>query len=262
MVLNGVTLDFAPNELVKITVDAPGCGKRSFAGTSTISGAYSGGESSITLASGEGVRFSVDGGSIKVTVDPGGANEETVTVTSISGDTLTISGTLANSHSDGDEIGFYSVTPTHTGTPLSGVHGSAIIDINHNGVQTRLALPLRSCSVKETNGYVWSRDYGSDHRNVYERESDNPREVMWSPTVRLTQEAISLLGLADGDVTGSILVWAGNTAGDILAVGSRKVEWSIPEFSASPTSLSTLKIDGRALESSDGGADEIRIATL
>lgn len=262
IILNGLTLSWEPNGLVKATVDAPGCGKLSHAGTAALEGVHNIGVGALTLEAGQGLLFDVSGGNIKVTVDPGGANEETHTVTAVSGDTLTLSGTLANQQADATEVSFYDVTPTHTGDPVSGIHGAAIFELTYNSTTTRFALPLRAAEVKETNGYVFSRDYGSEHRNVAERESENPREVMWSATVRLTQEAAKLIKLARTDLTGAICVWGGTTAGEIIAGGSRKVQWSVPDIDSAPGGLSTIKIEGRALESTDGAADEVRLALL
>lgn len=261
-IINGLSVSFAANELLRATIETDLCGKRSLAGTAALEGVHNIAAGTLTLEPGQGARFSVDGGNIRVTVDPGGANEETHTVDGVSGDDLSLVGTLANEQADATEVSFYSITPTHTGTPVSGIHGAAVFDLVYNSVSTRFACPLRACDFKLTNGYVLSADYGSEFRNVAERENENPREALWTPTLRLTQQAVTLFGLADQFVSGAILVWAGNSAGNIFALGSRKVQWEIPEFETPPGGLGTLKINGRALESSDGQADEVRGAYL
>ncbi len=257
-VWNEGTVEFPANDVVKFSGSTVGSGKRSMAGTATGSGSL--GSSTITLATGHGKRFSIEGGQIRITLDPGGANEESHTVTAVSGDTLTISGTLAATHTN-VEISYQAITPTHTGSPVATTAGVLAIE---SPAGTRLAVPVREASVQVSNGYVLEGDaLTAEKASVAYRQGANPREVTWSVTARLTQEMVAALRDADDEVAGAIVIWAGGTAGSIVAAGSLRVQWDVPEIDSGGTGdLVTLTLTGRAIEASDGAADEVRIAMI
>lgn len=259
VVINTGNFSFTPAETVKAGFTGLASGKRSFAGTTLQDGDSLAGSTTTSGIAGTGTRFNLDGGSIKLTLGVDTANTEEVTASSITNDVITHSAT-SNTHSDQDQFSAYLPTPTHTGTQLTGVKGKVLIGYTYAGVTSSYSASVRSCSLAVNNAYARETDYGNEDENAAFRQG--LREVSWEVTIRLDQEAVSLLGQVDSQLTAAICVWAGNAAGRVFAVGSIKVVGEFPTLSAGAAGEKLLTFSGRALERTEAGSDDVRIALL
>lgn len=259
VVLNDGTFSFTPAETVKAGFTGLASGKRSFSGTSLQAGATIATDTTTDVAAGTGGRFNVDGGAIDIAVGVGTVDEEIVSLTSVSGDTLTHAA-LANAHADTDEVSASILTPTHTGTQLTGVKGKVLINTSWNGLETTVSASVRSCSMTVNNAYARETDYGNEDENAAFRQG--LREVTWNIAMRMDQASIDLLGQIDSQLTISVCVWAGNAAGRVFAVGSLKVVGEFPEMSAGNAGEKILTFTGRSLEYTASGSDDLRISLL
>lgn len=259
VVINAGSFSFTPAETVKAGFEGLASGKRSFAGTTKQSGGTTSTDTTTELNAGGGSRFNVDGGPIDIVLGVDTVNEETVSLTSISGDTLTHAA-LASDHSDQDEVSASILVPTHTGTQLTGVKGKVLIGYAWSGSSYTYSASVRSCTMSVNNAYARETDYGNEDENAAFRQG--LREVTWSVDVRLDQAAVALLGQVDSQLTISICVWGGNAAGRVFSVGSLNVVGEFPTLSAGSAGEKILSFTGRALEATTGISDEVRIALL
>lgn len=259
IVINDGNFSFTPAETVKAGFSGLASGKRSFSGTSPQVGATIATDTTTDVEGGTGGRFNVDGGAIDIVVGVGTVNEEIVSLTSVSGDTLTHAA-LANGHADGEEVSASILTPTHTGTQLTGVKGKVLINTAWNGIETTVSASVRSCSVSVNNAYARETDYGNENENAAFRQG--LREVTWNIAMRMDQASIDLLGQVDSQLTIAVSVWAGNAAGRIFAAGSLKVVGEFPEMSAGNAGEKILTFTGRSLEKTAQGSDDVRLSLL
>lgn len=259
VVINDGSFSFTPAETVKAGFTGLASGKRSFASTALQAGATIATDTTTDLNPGGASRFNIDGGPINITVGVGTGDEEVVQLTAISGETLT-HGALVNAHSDQDEVSSEIVTPTRTGTQLTGVKGSVLIGYTWNSADYQLAADVRSCNVTVNNAYARETDYGNEDENAAFRQG--LREVTWDITMRMSQASVALLGQVDSQLTVSICVWAGNAAGRVFSVGSLKVVGEFPTMSAGNAGEKLLTFTGRSLEFTALGSDDVRVAML
>ena len=257
--VNEGSISFAKGESVKAAFSGPLSGQRSYAGTTPLKTGVNDSATTFELNDGEAGKFSVEGGDVYALI-----GTEVVKVTAVSNTlhTLTVTrgqkSTGAAAHLANAEISPYFITGTKVGNPVVGIAGGAVLEADGE----RYVPKLQSASMTVANNIVPDSDYGFGYDNHFRRDGARPRSCTWEMELRFDQEAQRIFGAAARKVELSVCLWAGNAAGSVVAIGSRKVHMEIPSRSDAGGEDITLTISGTALASAAGADDEFRAALL
>lgn len=257
--VNEGTISFSKGESVKFTCSGPASGQRSYSGTSALGSSAADDATTFALEDGGARKFDVSGGDIYASI---GSEVVKVTAVDYTDDELTVAraqkSTDAAAHDSGTEIGPWFATPTKTGDPVVGIAGNCVLEVDGE----RYVPKLQSASMTISNGIVPDSDYGFAYRNHFRRDGQRPRAVTWELELRFDQDSQRIFGSAARYVEMAVCVWAGDTAGDIVAIGSRNVRAQIPSRGDAGGEDVTLSISGTALASAVDLDDEFRVALL
>lgn len=259
--VNDLTLEF-PSE-GEGTMTVGGNGKTEFlSGVSTLGVAALVGDGTLTVATGEGIRFDLN---TRVLVNAEGANtDEVVLVTGRAGDVLTVTraqaGTAASAHGIGAVVGPYQPASTTAGIPVSGTVGQAVITGLNGATRVLSTARITSFSTSMNN-------QGSLRNNVYGLDSAigffvNKREVSFSLTFWLEKENVKMYNTAKQFTTQEVMVQLGMFQGQVCAVKIDRGEFNIPGIDAGGDEDVMLPIEGMGLGSPTGGNDELVVAFL
>lgn len=212
-------------------------------GTSTLGSSASNGASSVTVATGDGQKFSVDS-----KVDIGTSTGHTVTA--IAGDVLTITPVLVGAQSLGVTVKPNQPGFTTAGAPVTETEGSFKIDT--------VAIDILSASFKLANKLkMRTNEYGRSVASGF--SSPTFREVGFEADIMLRRDYLKYYGHAKNLVQKDIEIAFGSTAGKRARLDMDKTEFKIPafEFPDGEDEMGS-KISGEALPTSSGD-DEVRL---
>lgn len=210
-------------------------------GSSTLAVAAALGATSITVAAGDGVKYSVDS-----QIDVGTSTNHRVSA--ISGDVLTLATGLAAAQGVGVAIVPNKPAATTAGSPVSGIIGQYQIDA--------ATVKIISASVKLSNKLkMRNNEYGSSVAQGF--ASPEMREVTFEKELYLTKDYLKYYGHARQLVQKDLALTIGNTAGKRAVIDMDKTEFDIPAIELAEADEATIKVAGSALPT--GVEDEIRL---
>lgn len=225
-----------------LTIKASGSGEAEFeasgdaaeeilTGSSTLAVAAILGATSITVATGDGVKYSVDS-RIDVGTSPGHQ------VTAIAADVLTITPGLASNQGIGVVVIPNKPAATTTGSPISGIIGQYQIDA--------ATVKIISASVKLANKLkMRNNEYGSVVATGF--ASPEPRDVTFEKELYLSKDYLKYYGHARNKVQKDLALTIGSMAGSRAVIDMNKTEFDLPAIDLPEADEATIKIAGTAL---------------
>jgi hypothetical protein len=243
-IVNNLQMDFPGDGEGLLT--ASGQGKTAFSsGCSTLGAAALVGDTSLTVATGDGVKFSAD---TMILIHAEGANtDEAVLVTAVAGDVLTVTraqgGTVASAHAISADVGPWEPVCTYTGSPVSGTVGDFII-VGASGART--AVPVTTTQVTvNNNAAMRNNQYGTDSATGY--TLTNRRDVQFSTTMWLTKDFYMYYNAAKAFTSQQILIQLGKTIGKTVASYMPAAEFNIPAINGGGAEEVMVPISGVGL---------------
>lgn len=221
------------------------------------------GPSTITLETGEGLRFKAGGQIMLVEADGLARSADTpdgspLEIVSISGDVLTVAGALADA--DGSAADIYVTyyepeSPTAINEPLVGLVGSITI-----AGFTSLDC-VRSATINCTNNHELQNNcFGETGLGGSLFIPGGRFTAELSLEINLNAELLELINKIRDDLTGEdIQLILGDAAGRHLEVNLDKVIFSVPEVSVPDTGPIPVTLVGNAYQSGIDAFDEISV---
>jgi hypothetical protein len=212
-------------------------------GTSAINGTVLAGQSQITVATGDGDKFSKEG-HIKI-----GNDSTDYKITDITGDVLTLSPALVDNANDGEAVLPFSVSSITAGLPIGSILGS----VNIAGSPVFIT----KATINYDNGLTpRDEEYGRDTISGVKLGN---RSVTFEFELFLRKDYLRYYGKAKQFVSSAVTFVAGTQPGKICTIFIPKAEFEIPQIDGGGIEEIMLPVKGVALMTSDTGNDEITI---
>jgi len=252
---NSIGIGVGNSGTLQLEASGDGSGRISVAGTTLVAGGgINNSVTSITVTTSDGPKFLIDTAlPMYATIEAEGANTaETVKITAVSGDVLTVvraqKSTSASAHAAGAVIVPWSPSLTKVGTPRSGLVGMFKLGGS--------AFTMHTFDFKGDNGHAMhENNLGSVYSPGFDRDGVNPRKTSCSVTGKFSKDYLLKFGAAVVGSSTPLWLQIGTTANSIFALYAPAWRPKIPPLAAGGSPVATLALDGACLETS--GNDEV-----